>query len=346
VSTEGCLVLLTPLNTISTEMATLVSIPRELRDQILDHVIQSHQNERPALDQTFGELVENREILKSPKLGSWCNTVLNIPESVTPNATNLLLVNRQIHSETLQAIKRLNARTLELDVIILDEILPLPTWIHVPTSSTSLDKVNVTFRISGRYDRRKEKRDSSNSSHSYSKYGFFKGFRGSDGSGPAMDWQTYSILERFIRAGPVGTVSADHAHRHMTVKSLVINVETPPGIDEVEFSAPRSSNFRRVNNDAALTVLDPAYLARSINGNMRGLLGCGHEWFRYGQILYEHVNTVTIQVNGEDLNVLDVAERLRDVGGFEEKYVSSEALAEYKRVTWEKRGQRGLKVIG
>jgi hypothetical protein len=339
-------------------MATLASIPRELRDQILANVIRSHQNARPALDQTFEQLIENRAVLKTPKLESWCNTVLNIPESVTPNATNLLLVNHQLRAETIETIKRLNARTIDLDVIILDEILPLPTWLHVPTPSTTLDKLTATFRISGCYDPRKEKpyksSDYDPSVCVYAKYGNYKGFRGGCGAGPAMDWQTYSILERFIIAGPVGQVDENHAHRHMSIKDLVINVETPPDVDETQLGEPRSTNHANPDDDV-LTGLDPAYLVSAINQKMDSLLRSSDiEWFSYGKILFEHVDTISIQLHGKEIDVLDVAQILRDVGGFDVSRDSEKeawekicplGLEEWKRVTWEERGKRGLKVL-
>jgi hypothetical protein len=342
-------------------MATLTNIPRELRDQILAYVIQSHQNERPALDQTFEELTQHRQVLESPELGSWCKTVLNIPESITANATNLLLVNHQLNIETSESIERLIARVLELDVIILDEILPLPTWLHVPTHHTNLDKVNVTFRISGRYDPLKEKpyrlSDYDASVYVYAKYGRYKGFRGGCGAGPAIHWQTYSILERFIKAGPVGEVGENHEHRHMTVKILVINIETPPDVDADLFQT--SSHRYQTEHDfnGELSVLDPRYLAQDISNNMANLLGSvDPEWFSYGKILYEHVDTISVRLDGEELIALDVAERLRDVceghelEGYRKdiwnRYLSPEGLAEYRKRTWEKRKERGLKVLG
>jgi hypothetical protein len=340
-------------------MATLTSIPRELRDQILTNVIQSHQNARPALDQTFEQLTGNREVLKTPKLESWCNTVLNDPESVTPNATNLLLVNHQLRAETIETIKRLDARTIDLDVIILDEILPLPTWLYVPTPSTTIDKLTATFRISGCYDPRKDKpyksSDYDPSVCVYAKYGNYKGFRGGCGAGPAMDWQTYSILERFIKAGPVGQVDENHVHRHMSIKDLVINVETPPDVDETHLSEPRSANYADPDDDV-LTGLDPEYLVSGIIQKMNLLLrGGSTEWFSYGKILYEHVDTISIRLDGKEIEMFDVAQRLMDVGGFDvtrswEKEAWDKmyplGLEEWKRVTWEERGKRELKVLG
>ena len=46
-----------------------------------------------------------------------------------------------------------------------------------------------------------------------------------------------------------------------------------------------------------------------------------------------------------EIKRLDVAERLRGVGGFQEKYVSEKELQDYKAATWAKRKIRGLRVL-
>jgi hypothetical protein len=330
-------------------MQSLTTIPRELRDQILGYVIQSHQNDPPKLDQTFEELTQHRKILLNPSLNSWCNTVLNISESVVANATTLLLVNRQLHAETLASINRLSARVCELDIIILDEILPLLTWLHVPILTTSLDNVNVNFRISGSFDTskervRKQKKNDDIPEKPYARYPDYKGFRIGCGAGPAMGWQIYSILERFIKVGPVGECSEKQCHRHMTVKTLNINVETPRDVDPTLFRSPRISGFSRDESDEG-SVLDPSYLADFIANDINALLsGRDPDWFPYGKILYEHVDTVVISLDGKELQRFGVATRLMLVEGFDERYISNEVLAEYKKATWEKRRERGLKV--
>jgi hypothetical protein len=346
-------------------MAILTTIPRELRDQILSYVVYSYQNTPPALDQTFEELTEGREVLRDVKLGSWCNTVLNDPQTVGANATNLLLTNHQIHAETLDLIKHPSTRIYELDVIIADEIIPVLTWLRVPVLSTNLDKITANFRISGSYDRSKDNRRGTKDGHvaaqkPYSPYSRYKGFRGGCGAGPAMSWQIYSILERFIKAGPVGRTGPNKEyeyvpgkdwyaegllHRHVVVKTIAINVETPPDVDPALFATPRSGGYAS-NETSKESVLDPRYLADFIKRDIMGLLqGGNHEWFSYGKILYEHVDMVTISVDGEELEAFDVAQRLKSVGGFQERYLTAGALAEYKRLTWEKRRERGLKVL-
>jgi hypothetical protein len=204
-------------------MSTLTSIPRELRDHILGYVIQTNTNDAPDINQTFEDLVQDRKVFTNPSLNSWCTTVLYQPETTIANTTSILFTNRQLRNDTLENIKRLNANGCELDVIILDEILPLVTRTHVPIFATSYDKVNVTYRISGVYDDQKEVgwiEEGTRVDGPYTKYGLYKRFRGGNGAGPAIGWQLYSILERFIKAGPTGEGSDRHAHSHITVKTI------------------------------------------------------------------------------------------------------------------------------
>jgi hypothetical protein len=329
-------------------MLCLTTVPRELRDQILEYVIQAHQNEPPALEQTFEELTQRREILSNPRLGSWCHTVLNIPESVTANTTSLLLVNRQLYTETLANIKRLHVHAYKLDVVILDEILPLLTWLHVPLISTRLDRVDVNFRISGCYDRNKEgrrgRKEEDFSVGLYDRYPHYKGFSIGCGAGPAMGWQIYSIFERFIKAGPRGEIENELENCHMVVKTLHVNIETPQDVDPALFGPPRSSHHGRQIPDAS--VLNPRYLARFIEQDIDGLLKSGDsEWFSYGKLLYEHVDVVVMSLDGKESATFDIATKLKYVDGFDDRRMSKEALEEYKSVTWEKRRERGLKVL-
>jgi hypothetical protein len=267
------------------------------------------------------------------------------PETTIANTTGILFTNRQFRNETLENIKRLNANDCKLDIIILDEILPLATWTHVPIFTTCYDKVNITYRISGVYDNHKEVRwveEGTRVACPYTKYGLYKGFRGGNGAGPAIGWQVYSILERFIKAGPTGGGSDKHAHCHTTVKTIDVNVQTPPGVDPSLFGHARSGGY----SDQDESVLDPKHLATFITRNIGCLLRSDdHEWFRYGSILFEHVDHVVIKWDGDLIRELDVAECLSDAAGFKEHYLSKEELAMYKETTWRAREQRGLKVL-
>ncbi len=324
-----------------------MTIPRELRDQICTYFICGQTAKPPPLEQTFEQLIESRAVRKNPKLRAWSALVLAPSEASTPNATTLMLVNRQLYGETRQNIKLLKQlATYDLDVIILDEILPLTTWTSVPFHTKVLDQVNTTFRISGSYDYMKDKYGSEDGGP-YRQFNHYKGWRGGCGAGPAMTWQTYSILERFIRCGTAGDEVANDEHQHITVKHLNINIETPPHIDPARFTLhPRSRNYYREPKNPERDTLDPACMTRFIEGHLGGLLGGGSaEWFSYGKILFEHVNRITVSQDGVETRSFDVAEMLRDAGGFQEKYLTQVALDEYKNWAWEWRKEKELKVL-
>ena len=131
-----------------------MTIPRELRDQICVLALLAETNQIPSLNETFEEMVASRKQYENPVLVSWSTLVLGDPNHAISNATALLLVNRQLHAETQENMKRLEKQgvTYELDVVVLDEILPLTTWACVPFLTTTVKELNMTIRISGSYD--------------------------------------------------------------------------------------------------------------------------------------------------------------------------------------------------
>jgi hypothetical protein len=344
-------------------MRSLMTLPRELRDQICGYVIQAPQQNPPAINQTFDQLTQGRKSLNHPKdSGPGNDAVLNLPDGPVPNTASLLRVNRQLHAETLENVKFLQACVYELDVIILDEILLLPTWIHVPHFATRLDRVGTTFRISGRYDRANEDYGDEGCGlppGPYRRWNSYKGFRNGDCVGPAMSWQIYSMLERFskyclcewehsadlvdpVRMGPAGEDGDANNDRHISIKTLDINVETPPGISPDDLRPPRSGGMRYY--DGSDSVLCPTYLADFIVENIRDLLGSGDAtWFMYGKIIYEHVDTVIVRQDGEDLERFDVAERLKHFGGYSPSRNLMMSYEGYKAIAWKRRASRGLK---
>ncbi|CAO2647300.1 Nn.00g082220.m01.CDS01 [Neocucurbitaria sp. VM-36] len=319
-------------------MLSLMTLPRELRDKICIHALFAQTSEQPALNQPFEQLLNNRTIYARPRLQSWTNNAHSHLEDTICNATNILL--------------RTSSSTYDLDVILLHEIVLLPTWTYVPFLSTRLEEVNATFRISGSYNEknelpRRKKTEDDPPLGLYVRFGRYKGFRGGDGAGPAVGWQIYSILERFIRVGPTRICTEVDAHRHIVIRTLNINIETPPDVDVARFCHPRSGLggwYRNTERDNDKDTLDPDYLASFIIGNISGLLsGVHHEWFEYGQILYEHVDEVVILKDGEKLETFDVANMLQAVVG-QEKYLTQQRLDTYREFAWRVREERGLVV--
>ncbi|KAF3045968.1 hypothetical protein E8E12_009341 [Didymella heteroderae] len=324
-------------------MPSLLDIPRELRDQVCFYVLLSSSataqpgaSQTPDTNSSFEKLTGSRSIYENPRLRAWSRVVLYDPANSRIMPPSLLLVNKQLHYETLSNLELIAKHpNCSMDLIMVDEVVLLPTWTHVPyRHATKFDTVDVTFRISGAYDKKK-------------KYPFdsYKGFRIGDGAGPAMGWQIYAVLERFIRAGTNAEMRTPDAHLHVTARTIRVDVQTPPGVDPRRFTRrPRSGYGRRMQNNGA-DVLDPEFLASYVKGQVGGLLrSASHEWFTYGQILYEHLDEVIVCKDGTEIGRWDVAECL-DARQVESKYFSREEMEEYKRKAWELRRSRGLKML-
>ena len=143
--------------------------------------------------------------------------------------------------------------------------------------------------------------------------------------------------------GPAGEDGDANNDRHISIKTLDINVETPPGVNPEEFRPPRSSGGWYFNTDS-ISVLDPKYLVDFIVGEIRSLLGSGDAtWFSYGKLLYEHIDTVTVRQDGEEIERFDVAERLKDFGGYSPARITMMSYEGYKAIAWKRRASRGLK---
>lgn len=361
-------------------MASLMSLPRELRDQISFHVIFA-EKQPPALNKSFDELISERTVYKPPCLCTWSKIVFSLEDDEIGNASTLLYINRQFRAETLENIRTVvRACEYEIDIIILDEIVPLTTWTYVPFLTTKIDKVTATFRISGSYAREIERRDRRSVANTEEKtkstaYDMlattYEGFMIGNGAGPAMQWQIYGILERFLELGPQSDAQhrrSNHgkceykswnnnhdAHKHhpMAVKTLEINIETPPGIEPTRFGPPMTSLLARRDRGRHPdgTVLDPRYLYNFIEQNIVELLSSSsYEWFQYGKVLFEHVDYVVFKLDGMTIEndrhaTYDVAAELKHAAYFQERYPIEEELRVYKEWAWKVRKERGLRVL-
>lgn len=318
-----------------------MDIPLELRDKICTEVLLTPSTP-PNLAEPFDVLIESRVKYQKPKLRAWSKEVLYDPQHPASNIRSLLLANRQLYHETRSTMRHLSrAPVCEMDLIIADEVVLLPTWLLVPPQqTTAFDTINVAFRIAGAFDEDKH----------YPLKGLYWSFRGGDGGGPAMGWQLYAVLERFISAGVGGETKSADTDLHVTAKRICVDVQTPAGIEEERFSMPRTGHHRWRGMEKGVPVhenhyvLDPKYLTDFVKNHLNGLLRPnGLEWFECGQILYEHVDEVALCKDGVEVTKWDVAECLEGLE-IDDRYFSTEEMREYKLKTWEMRKGRGLKV--
>lgn len=309
-----------------------MTLPRELRDQICTHAILTPDTP-PSITQSTEALLASRVQFKTPKLRAWSDVVYYEPNAPNKASTSLLQVCKQLRAETQTTLANIaaNPTSYALDLILLNETDLLPSWTSVPVATTRVNTVDVAFRISGAYDRKKR--------HPY------QGFAAGCGAGPAIGWNLYAVLERFLRVGARGETHDEDTHMHVTANCIRIDVQTPAGVAAERFGGPRSGRLRRQKGEDE-TMLDPGYLASFVEENLGDLLTGGNfEWFVYGRILYEHVGEIVVCKDGVEVRRWDVAEQLRELGNIPERHYSAEQLRWYKESAWRVRRERGLKVL-
>lgn len=322
-------------------MPSLLSLPRELRDKICTYAILAPKNEPAPLTASISDLLLERRHLEYPRLSAWGNlsTVKYRPENVVASSTPLLQVNHQLYAETISNLRVMpGARTYDLDIIVLDEILLVPTWLLVPVLDVRVDRLNVTFRIAGRY----------NHQEMYKEYGHYKGFMCGDGAGPALSWHIFSLLERFFMVGPTGECGKKTEGRNVTLKTLDINVETPSDVDPSRFMPPKSGGHRRrqsEDDEPVDPVLDPKYFTEFVTSDVRWMLTMDYHAADYGKIFYEYMDRIIVRRDGEVEMEWDLAEHFRDVKFTDSFRRNQEQFDHWKRQTTKKRMAWGLRVL-
>ncbi|KAJ4990890.1 hypothetical protein SVAN01_03679 [Stagonosporopsis vannaccii] len=119
-------------------MYSLLSLPREIRDQIIEHVLLSH--EKPPLDPA--NEVDSRQ--NTTRQGS-----LRPPNMRLYSASGLLGVNSQLRYETQTRLSQLNV-PYSLDVMVVDNEL-WPTWTCCPMRAPDrIDRIDVSLRFFGK----------------------------------------------------------------------------------------------------------------------------------------------------------------------------------------------------
>ncbi|RYP52909.1 hypothetical protein DL768_002005 [Monosporascus sp. mg162] len=259
-------------------------------------------------------------------------------------------VNRQLHRETKDALERIPGRGLSysLDLMLAKEELLWPTWTLVPAYAQHVDSVDVTVRVV-------DARRALPAVHKWNQWHSI--FGGGDGGPPMAVWLFYSVLERFLKAGPVGktldpklgeyrrsgrwyseeeVTKLGFVDRKITVKHLNIDCVSPA--DEAVLADPGSSRdwwyTRRLSGlvHASHTesmdiqkhlrgVMRPEWLATYLIGKLEYLLSMGYHTAEFGAILFERIGDITIKVDGLILEKFRLGERLSALT-FEESFGS------------------------
>jgi hypothetical protein len=285
-------------------MLSLLDIPRELRDHIIELVLCSNR----APPESPSTASQDRFELHDIRYISWdygpTHNKYERQDYIT--SLPLLLVNRQLSAETKSALARLSTKhSYNLDVMFVNEAELWPTWLLVPALSNHVDRVAATFRIFGHWDRK-----------SRSALGI------GNASPPQIVWCFYSLMERFLRRGPVGEREAGSQDRNITISVLTLDFLTPQDIDMLPpqqakyndwFQSRVRTRRRRADADMANFIMRPEWLAAFVSDFMSGLLRMGYHTARYGMIIYERIGTIQICVDGVLKEEFELSKRLADL---------------------------------
>lgn len=341
-------------------MPSLLSLPREIRDSILELVLFAV---RPAPDVSLAEKTRAPFTTTStpwgsvPGFKSWSYGPENVhmeQTSYTSNSAPLLRVNHQLAAETAAALARLSPLPCELDVLFFKEAQLWPTWLRVPVLAKQLDQVNATFRIMGNDVRL----DSNGEEMRYR-----SAWRGGDGGPPQILWAFYYLLEHVLRRGPVAR-TATAVDQEISIKVLDINFVGDNSHPQIDGDASS------VGDDCAIScthgkqvkytchqpvrerMLRSAYLCRQMASHFLGLCSMGYHTSEYGGFLHARIGAVRFRVNGILWSQKHLGDYLRELERDSDRdtfgHLSAEkrvaAFQQWKKATLEKREKRGLEV--
>ncbi|KAF6828672.1 hypothetical protein CMUS01_08483 [Colletotrichum musicola] len=121
-------------------MATFMTLPREIRDEILGHALQADipAPENPAASRDRKRIIEYLPLYIQQ----------DQPTTPRPSGLGLLLANRQLHAEALPLLEKHDANP-ELDVMYVRKCGLWPTWTRTPLrpGRTRFDTLRMRFRI-------------------------------------------------------------------------------------------------------------------------------------------------------------------------------------------------------
>ncbi|KAF2445279.1 hypothetical protein P171DRAFT_473112 [Karstenula rhodostoma CBS 690.94] len=328
-------------------MANLLTLPREVRDAILELVIFTGT---PA-PKTMSDL----EALKH-QTEDFGHCSLEDPVDIPQNAATLLLVNNQIHHEVKELIHLRGGLTYELNVKFVYESLLVPTWTYVPLDMDIVPRLRVTVQSLGKY--RQE-----------------RSFHGK----PLRDPRTrvypriplyvqsfYHLLRDILYLDPKVRLGIDGAEeRALAYRVLEIDFIDPA---DKELLAPESDNPEnymclQVQEDnldqlpppaIEVGIVRPDWLASSLTEHLRKLLVQGFYIATVGQMAYDvpfysRIGQIDIKANGKVVGNLDNGQILADA-----KYLGSYSTRPlenwldrwilWKETAMQRRRDRGFKV--
>ncbi|KAF2797237.1 hypothetical protein K505DRAFT_322728 [Melanomma pulvis-pyrius CBS 109.77] len=203
-------------------MSTLLSLPREIRDIIIDLVLAS-----PSATQA--QETHYRRPLTLSNSAKIRNRI-HVPIAQYPSGLNLLSTCRQLHAEAKECARRLKL-PYTLDLLIANETYIFPTWISCPPrTSNTISEVLVKLRLAGVYSRILS---------SPMLPGFTKFAPNEEDILSPFAQSLAHLLRCFLLGGAASAsshpaVSAPNVDYQYSIGTLVIDVPSPPDLKEGE----------------------------------------------------------------------------------------------------------------
>ena len=304
-------------------MPSLLSVPQEIRDQILEEVVLSIQDAPTYTPSNRGGRGQPQDYdslhgYDTAKRVKWPKN-----RAVHP-ADSVLLVSKQLNCEVKAAWKRVrHLLPCHADVMFVEECELWPTYLSAYNPATHLERVHCNFRVEGLPD--------AENFEDLTKTAFQKNiWAEQEADAPVvhrMFWQLFSLFLRIgPRPGPQSSVPF-RASKHITISNLEINVLSPPTTTHLLPDTPENyqlwSRARSVSgrdlltpeekqrwHDIVQTPVRPEWLCTWLAGNIRRLLGMDFRIMSEGKLFYERIGSIEIMLDGKSKAVFNLGEML------------------------------------
>ncbi|KAF2120124.1 hypothetical protein BDV96DRAFT_641977 [Lophiotrema nucula] len=313
----------------------LLTIPLELRDEILRYVLLSRRIVANQLEEIEKQ---DREVLADVKLKSRAIAQVKYsaePADYMPTALPLLLTNKQLNIEVHAALPRTPGKgtSYELDVKIVQERYLAPTWVSVPFLSEQVSiphydpyhvsaSKSATIPISGFiralmvvWERPQNSLrvatlivNLNQQVHSvrvvFQTCGILETteemtiWRECPRVQSLFIWLLYSLLERFLHVGPVSR-RMNNTKRNISIGTLELDFVDPEELDLLADEQYKSNWVaeRRAHN-SGIGVTRPAWICKLVEHQLLQLLHLSMYEIPFGTIMYERIGDFVLKVNG------------------------------------------------
>ena len=248
-------------------MASLLSLPRELRDEIIDYVVQSSRPAPGKPDRDVSPTEVGR--VQFDDMG-WWNTFTRFkgnptlfessPDAFEPVFAGLLRTCRQLRTETLEREATAHV-PYALDLLIVNGMDLWVTWLSMPSRpSPIIDHMKINLRVSGaRRDAHLEDNRALNSDHfSYLAQRLLMRIIGRGTSGPIPDGNLDDVIARTDYPMFIGTHWDSYYVPHYCIRQLDVAFDPSVLKDPDELLADRFDDFATICSSR--TENDPFYI--------------------------------------------------------------------------------------